>query len=60
MDANGDFIIAWFSNQNPGDSGDIYARRHGAAGVAQGDEFRVNTHTPGNQQFPNTWTTQTA
>ena len=51
MDADGDFVVAW-SGEGDGDTTGIYARRYNAAGVAQGNEFRVNTRTAGNQQLP--------
>jgi hypothetical protein len=47
MAANGDFIIAWESNQTTGSGRGIYARRYDANGVARGGEFRVNaTNSP--------------
>jgi hypothetical protein len=51
MDADGDFTIAWTSSSNgyyyidP----EVFARRYTAAGVPQGEEFRVNTYTTGEQ-----------
>lgn len=43
MDAVGDFVIAYQSiYQNP-DVGDVFAHRYNAAGIAQGNEFKVNT-----------------
>ncbi|MDZ4689197.1 MAG: cadherin domain-containing protein [Planctomycetaceae bacterium] len=45
MDADGDFVIAWRSYTQDGDSGGIYAQRYNAAGTALGGEFRVNTYT---------------
>jgi hypothetical protein len=60
MDADGDFVVVWMSEQDggagtPGSySGayGIYAQRYNAAGVPQGSEFRVNTHTTGPQMDP--------
>jgi Ca2+-binding RTX toxin-like protein len=43
MDADGDFVIAWTSSD--GSSNGIFAQRYSAAGVKQGDQFRVNTTT---------------
>jgi hypothetical protein len=51
-DAEGDYVIAWQSGGQDGDGNGIYAQRYSAAGAAQGSEFRVNTHTSGNQQAP--------
>jgi len=50
MDADGDFVVAWDSAGQDGSGYGIYAQRYNAAGVAQGDEFRVNSFTTGNQQ----------
>ncbi len=49
MDGDGDFVGVWASFQD-GSSQGIYAQRYNAAGVPQGAESRVNTHTP-NLQF---------
>jgi hypothetical protein len=48
MDSSGNFVVVWKSDQS--DSGDIYAQRYNAAGVAQGSEFRVNTTTASLQE----------
>jgi hypothetical protein len=53
MDADGDFVMAWFRSFDPSHSSpyyDIVARRYDAAGIVQGDEFQVNT-TPGGLQW---------
>ena len=51
MDADGDFIVTWQSN-NLGDSRyEIYAQRYNAAGIAQGGEFRINTYTHDTQEY---------
>lgn len=53
IDSAGNFVIAWQSFGQPGGSStDVYARRYNADGVAQGDEFRVNTYTTGIQSTP--------
>src|SRR5207253_387022 len=53
MDADGDFVVAWASAYDWSVTNDrnfnVYARRYNAAGVAQGDPFRVNTETYGTQ-----------
>jgi subtilisin-like proprotein convertase family protein len=46
--ANGDFVVVWDTDQD-GAGVEVYARRFNAAGVPQGDEFRVNTFTTGDQ-----------
>lgn len=52
MDAAGNFVIAWSSNNQDGNSWGVFAQRYNAAGVAQGSEFQVNTTFLGNQQNP--------
>lgn len=52
IDADGDFTVAWQSNGQDGSGYGIYARRYSSAGVAQGDEFRVNPVTEFNQRRP--------
>jgi hypothetical protein len=52
IDADGDFVIAWQSFGQDGDSYGIYAQRYNAAGVKIGSEFRVNTTTNSNQNAP--------
>ena len=52
MDADGDFVVAWQSFVQDGSANGVYAQRYNAAGVAQGDEFRVNTATAGTQSAP--------
>src|SRR5205085_1058104 len=52
VDAAGDFVIAWQSQDQDGSSDGVYAQRYSAAGVAQGGEFRVNTFTTGLQASP--------
>lgn len=53
MDANGDFVVAWHSNQQNATNGyDIYARRYDSTGAALGGEFRVNASTLNTQAHP--------
>ncbi|MBN3961089.1 cadherin-like domain-containing protein [Nostoc sp. NMS8] len=47
IDAVGDFVISW-TGQDASGSG-IYAQRYNSSGVAQGNEFRVNSTTSANQ-----------
>ena len=49
MDADGNFVVVWSSAAQDGDSVGVYAQRFDAGGVAQGDEFLVNTNTKGSQ-----------
>lgn len=52
MNASGDFVVTWLSNNQDGDSNGVYAQRYNAAGIAQGSEFLVNTQTVGVQGWP--------
>jgi hypothetical protein len=47
MDQAGNFVVTWNKNV----SGDIFAQRYNASGIAQGSEFLVNSTTEG-EQFP--------
>jgi len=47
MDAAGNFVVAWTSNQTTDTN--IYAQRFDAAGQPLGEEFRANSVTPGSQ-----------
>ena len=51
LDSDGDFVITWGSIQD-GSSFGVYAQRYNAGGVAQGEEFQVNTYTSGSQAGP--------
>jgi len=51
-DANGNFVVAYTSYSQDGDSGGIYARRYSAAGAAlEPAEFRVNSKTVAEQAY---------
>ncbi len=52
MDADGDFVVAWHSNLQDGSTYGVFAQRYNAVGLAQGSEFRVNTHTTNQQLSP--------
>lgn len=52
MDHDGDFLVAWQSFPQDGNGDGVYARAYSAAGVALGDEFRVNTYTTLAQSDP--------
>ena len=51
MDDVGEFVIVWQS-YNQDNLFDIYAQRYNASGLAQGNEFSVNTYTTGDQTEP--------
>ncbi len=44
MDADGDFVVSWVSDQDGSGFG-IYAQRYDSLGVPLGSEFRANTYT---------------
>lgn len=50
-DVRGDFVVTWTSYGQEGNNYGIYAQRYNTAGVAVGNEFRVNETTAGHQQF---------
>jgi hypothetical protein len=52
MDGDGDFVVAWQSFTQDGSDHGVYAQRYDSNGNPQGSEFRVNTHTIGNQLYP--------
>ena len=51
MDADGDFVITWTSNNQDGTGRGVYARQYTAAGVAKTGEMLVNTTTAGDQEY---------
>src|SRR5687767_1349743 len=52
VDPDGDFVIAWQSENQDGAGWGVYARRFEETGAPQGGEFLVNTTTSANQQTP--------
>ncbi len=52
MSDAGNFVIAWESGGQDGDSTGIFAQQFDSSGIALGAEFRVNTVTAGAQQDP--------
>ncbi|SFE19455.1 DUF4347 domain-containing protein [Nitrosomonas sp. Nm166] len=50
--SNGDFVVSWASSGQDGSGWGIYAQRYDENGVAQGNEFRVNTFTDLTQSDP--------
>jgi hypothetical protein len=53
MDYTGNSVITWSSYLQDGDYGEIYAQRYDNTGLANGNEFRVNTTTASDQGIPN-------
>jgi hypothetical protein len=51
-DADGDFVVAWSSFGQDGNSFGVFARRFSGAGAPVGTEFQVNTFTPDSQLDP--------
>jgi hypothetical protein len=51
-DGDGDFLIAWSSNQQDGDGYGVFARRFSSTGIAQAAEFRVSERTVDTQRRP--------
>ncbi|MEM8556418.1 MAG: T9SS type A sorting domain-containing protein [Bacteroidota bacterium] len=55
MDADGDFVVVWQSENQDGMGAfgyGIFAQRYAADGMPQGGEFQVNTYTTGSQLAP--------
>ena len=52
MDADGDFVVTWESNNQDGGGEGIYAQRFNSVGSPKGGEFRVNTTTTNHQTHP--------
>ena len=52
MDALGNFIITWTSENQDGSLGGIFAQRYDLLGNKLGGEFKVNTTTAGDQTAP--------
>jgi hypothetical protein len=50
-DADGDFVVAWWSAQDGSNYG-VFARRFSSVGTALASEFQVNTYTPLQQRQP--------
>jgi hypothetical protein len=50
--ADGGFVVTWMSYSQDGSGYGIYGQRYNSSGVAAGTEFRVNTTTTDQQEFP--------
>ncbi len=51
MDANGNFVVTWSSDNQDSDRWGVFAKRYNSAGVVQGSEFRVNVTTSDDQFY---------
>jgi hypothetical protein len=49
-DASGNFIVVWSSLLQDGGDWGVFGQRYDSEGVAQGDEFRINTNTSASQR----------
>ena len=54
IDGQGNFVIAWSSDNQDGSGFGIFARRFDAGGTALGSEFQINTYTAMDQTFSST------
>jgi hypothetical protein len=52
VDGDGDFVVAWQSYTQDGSDYGVFAQRYDSSGAAAGTEFRVNSHTTGDQEYP--------
>ncbi len=52
MNASGQFVVVWESDEQDGDRNGIFAQRYNAAGQPVGGEFQVNTIATGEQDNP--------
>jgi uncharacterized delta-60 repeat protein len=50
MDAAGNFVITWTSQEQNANKGSVYAKRYTADGTALGTEFQVNSHNGGKKE----------
>lgn len=50
--SDGGFVVTWHSFGQDGALNGVYGQRYSATGAPAGAEFRVNTVTSGNQDFP--------
>ncbi len=51
-DGIGNFVVSWYSQDQDGEGGGIFARLYRADGTPAGEEFQVNTHWEGTQSAP--------
>jgi hypothetical protein len=50
--SGGSFVVAWTSLGQDGSYGGVFGRRFDSAGSPLGSEFRINSHTTGDQRSP--------
>jgi hypothetical protein len=51
-DALGNFVVTWSSHNQDGSGWGVYAQRYSMLGLPLGGEFRVNSTTNNDQQYP--------
>jgi hypothetical protein len=51
-DASGNFVVVWSNFGQDGDNYGIFGQRFDASGTAEGAEFKVNSYTTGQQNYP--------
>ena len=49
-DADGDFVVAWSSEEQDGYDDGVFGQRYDSAGMKLGSEFQINTYTPEAQE----------
>jgi len=52
MNAAGEFVVTWWSEDQDGSEAGVFAQRFDASGAMQGSEFQANSYTTDWQQFP--------
>jgi hypothetical protein len=52
MDADGDFVVVWYSHLQDGSQSGIFGQQFESGGARLGGEFRVNTYTTDTQSEP--------
>jgi hypothetical protein len=51
-DASGNFVVVWYSLTQDGSGNGVFGQRYASTGEPLGPEFRVNTYTTADQEFP--------
>ncbi|WP_298938588.1 hypothetical protein, partial [uncultured Ruegeria sp.] len=50
--SDGGYVVSWVSDGQDGSDWGVYAQRFDVTGAAIGSEFRVNSHSAGDQSYP--------
>jgi hypothetical protein len=58
-DTSGNFVVVWASHDQDGDTWGVFGQRYDSEGVAQGDEFQINSYTIDEQGEPSVAATGT-